>query len=311
VAAVTGGNHPGRYDCHKATWKGTTVSQRGPDPFPPEGVDLDHPSVARVYDFLLGGTANWAIDRAFGEQVLDGFPVLKSVAVANRLFLHRAVRHLVRLGVRQFIDIGSGIPTMGNTHQIADEVTADSKVVYVDNEPVAVAHSRYLLDKHGDPKRHAVIHADMRDPDGLWERVGETGVIDFSQPVAVLLVAVLHIHQPGHDGEDIGPESVARYRKLMNPGSYLVISQVTDEGVPAEVGEKLVELKQLYDASSNPVVWRKQSEIRALLGDFELLEPGMTWTPLWHPEESSPNSPELEFASPEESVIWVGVGRKP
>ncbi|WP_431874794.1 SAM-dependent methyltransferase [Amycolatopsis sacchari] len=287
------------------------MSQRGPDAFPPEGVDLEHPSVARVYDYLLGGDANWAIDRAFGDKVLAGFPVLQSVAISNRLYLHRAVRHLMRLGVRQFIDIGSGIPTMGNTHQVADEVSPDSRVVYIDNEPVAVAHSRYLLEKHGDPKRHAVVQADMRDPDGLWERVAETGVIDFEQPVAVLLVAVLHVQQPGHDGTDIGPQCVARYRELMSSGSYLVISQVTDEGVPDELADKLVELKAMYDASSNPVVWRKQSEIRDLLGDFELVEPGMTWTPLWHPEESSPNSPELEFSTPEESVIWVGVGRKP
>ncbi|WP_236795142.1 SAM-dependent methyltransferase [Amycolatopsis sp. GM8] len=287
------------------------MNDRGPDPFPPEGVDLDHPSVARVYDFLLGGSANWAIDRAFGEQVVNRFPLLKSVAIANRLYLHRAVRQLLRLGVRQFIDIGSGIPTMGNTHQIADEVAPDSKVVYIDNEPVAVAHSRYLLDKQGDPARHAVIHGDMRDPDGLWERVAETGVIDFDQPVAVLLVAVLHIQQPGRDGTDVGPQAVARYRELLKSGSYLVISHLTDEGVPPELDQKLVELKALYDASSNPVVWRKQGEIAALLGDFELLPPGMTWTPLWHPEESSPNSPALEFERPEESVIWVGVGRKP
>lgn len=287
------------------------MSERGPDPFPPEGVDLEHPSVARVYDYLLGGSANWAIDRAFGEKVTAGFPVLKSVAMANRLFLHRAVRHLVRLGVRQFIDVGSGIPTMGNTHQIADAVAADSRVVYIDNEPVAVAHSRYLLDNHGAPGRHAVIRGDMRDPEGLWEQVAETGVIDFEQPVALLLVAVLHIQQPGHDGTDIGPRAVAQYRELLRSGSYLVVSQVTDEGVPPELDQKLVELKAMYDKSTSPVVWRSQGEIRALLGDFELVEPGMTWTPLWHPEESGPDAPVITFAKPEESVIWVGVGRKP
>ncbi|WP_243769832.1 SAM-dependent methyltransferase [Amycolatopsis acidicola] len=287
------------------------MSERGPDPFPPEGVDLERPSVARVYDFLLGGSANWAIDREFGEKVLAGFPLLKSVAVANRLFLHRAVRHLVRLGVRQFVDIGSGIPTMGNTHQIADEVAADSRVVYVDNEPVAVAHSRYLLDNQGDPRRHAVVRGDMRDPDGLWEQVADTGVIDFAEPVALLLVAVLHIQQPGHDGTDIGPAAVARYRELLGSGSYLVISQVTDEGVPPELEDKLAELKEMYDRSTSPVVWRSQREIRALLGDFELVEPGMTWTPLWHPEESGPGAPVITFAQPEESVIWAGVGKKP
>jgi hypothetical protein len=274
-------------------------------------VDLEHPSIARVYDFLLGGTANWAIDRAFGEKVLTSFPLLKSVATANRLYLHRAVRHLVRLGVRQFVDIGSGIPTMGNTHQIADEVAPDSKVVYIDNEPVAVAHSRYLLEKHGDPQRHAVVQADLRDPDGLWDHVAGAGVIDFQEPVALLLVAVLHIQQPDHDGVDIGPRSVARYRQLLTSGSYLVISQVTDEGVPAALDAKLIELKDLYDGSASPVVWRSRSEIRELLGDFELLEPGMTWTPQWHPEENGPDAPEIRFGAPEESVVWAGVARKP
>lgn len=291
------------------------MSQRGTDPFPPEGVDLDHPSVARVYDFLLGGTSNWAIDRAFGEKVLTEFPVLRQVAIQNRLFLHRAVRHLIGLGVKQFIDIGSGIPTMGNTHQIADRIAPDSRVVYIDNEPVAIAHSRHLLDKEGDAERHAVVHADMRDPDELWDRVKNTGVIDFSQPVAVLLIAVLHIVQPGRDGTDIGPQSVARYRELLPSGSYLAISALTDEGVPEAVGQKLVEVKKMYDASSNPVVWRKQEEIAALLGDFELVDPGMTWTPLWHPEHTSADIPQLdlevELSTPAEACIRAGVGRKP
>ncbi|NKQ58315.1 methyltransferase [Amycolatopsis sp. K13G38] len=287
------------------------MSQQGPDPFPLEGVDLDHPSVARVYDWLLGGTANWAIDREFGSKVVTAFPLLKSVALSNRLFLHRAVRHLVRRGVRQFIDIGSGIPTVGNTHQIADEVAPDSRVVYADYEPVAVAHSRLLLEQHGDRRRHAIIQADMRDPGRLWDGVRETDVIDFSQPVAVLLVAVLHIQQLDGDGIEVGPESVARYRELLPSGSYLAVSQVTDEGVPAGVDQQLADLKQMYDASTSPVIWRRQGEIRALMGDFELLEPGMTWTPLWHPEDSGANAPVITFETPEESVIWCGVGRKP
>jgi hypothetical protein len=291
------------------------VSRRGPDPFPPEGVDLDHPSVARVYDYYLGGTSNWAIDRAFGEKVLAEFPILRQVAIQNRLYLHRAIRHLVSLGVKQFIDIGSGIPTMGNTHQVADEAAPDSRVVYIDNEPVAIAHSRYLLDEEGDRKRHAVVQADLRDPDGLWDQVTNTGVIDFSQPVAVLMIAVLHVMQPGRDGTDIGAQSVARYRELLPSGSYLAISAISDEGVPEAVGQKLVEVKRMYDAASSPVIWRKQDEIAALLGDFELVDPGMTWTPLWHPELTGTEVPdlelEIELKTPAEACIWAGVGRKP
>jgi hypothetical protein len=279
-------------------------------PVPP-GVDLEHPSVARVYDFYLGGTANWAIDREFGKKVLAQFPLLRPVAKANRIFLQRAVRHLVRLGVRQFIDIGSGVPTMGSTHEIADELSQDTKVVYIDNEPVAVAHSQMLLDQKGDANRHAVINADLREPDELWQRVRETEVLDLTKPVAVLMVAVLHVQQTGPDGTDIGPAAVARYRQLVAPGSYLAISHVTSEGVPAELDAKLVELKKMYDNRSSPVIWRTHDEIRALFGDFPLVDPGLTWTTLWHPEETSPTAPVITFATPNESVIVAGVGRKP
>jgi hypothetical protein len=287
------------------------VTDSEQDPFPPQGVDLEHPSVARVYDWYLGGTANWAIDREFGERVLSMFPLLRPIAIANRLFLHRAVRHLVGLGVRQFVDVGSGVPTMGNTHQVADEVAPDSRVVYIDHEPVAVAHSQVLLEKSGDPARHAVINADLRSPDRLWQRVVETGVIDLDEPIALLVIAVLHVQQPDADGVDAGPRAMARYRELLPPGSYLAVSHLTDDGVPDDMTDKLVELKKMYDTSSSPVIWRTHDQIRALLGDFDLVPPGMGWTQSWHPEETGPNSPVIDFERPNEAAIWAGVGRKP
>lgn len=280
------------------------------DPAAPPGVDLEHPSVARVYDFYLGGTANWAIDREFGKKVLSRFPLLRPIAKANRLFLHRAVRHLAKQGIRQFIDVGSGVPTMGSTHMVADEFTDGARVVYIDNEPVAVAHSQMLLEESGDPNRHAAINADLREPDELWQRVREIEVLDLTKPVALLLVAVLHVQQPGPDGVDAGPAAVARFRQLLTPGSYMAISHITSEGVPPEMDEKLVELKQMYDSRSSPVIWRTHDEIAALFGDFELLEPGLTWTALWHPEETSPTAPVITFATPNESMIWAGVGQK-
>jgi S-adenosyl methyltransferase len=286
------------------------VTDSGSSQFPPQGVELDRPTAARVYDWLLGGTANWAIDREFGAKVVERFPLLKDISVSNRLFLHRAVRHLVSMGVRQFIDIGSGIPTMGNTHQVADEVAPDSRVVYVDNEPVAIAHSKILLEQEGDPDRHAAIQADLRDPDELWSEVAGAGVIDFTEPVAMLLVAVLHFQQL-HGGVDRGPASLARLRQLLPSGSYLVLSHTTYEGVPQPLYQNLVDLDTMYKSTANPVVWRAQHEIREMFGDFELIEPGMTWTPLWHPEDSSPTSPMIEFDEPEESVILAGVARKP
>ncbi|TDV56567.1 SAM-dependent methyltransferase [Actinophytocola oryzae] len=282
------------------------------------GVDVDRPSVARVYDYYLGGNANWAVDREFGARVLESFPLLRNVAIANRLFLNRLVRHLTNLGIRQFLDIGAGMPTVGSTHQIADELAAatgrtpDAHVVYVDNEPIAVAHAEILLEKGGDRGRHGVIRADLREPDDLWRDAMATGLLDPDEPIALLLIAVLHVHQPGSDGvTDIGPESVARLRELLPVGSYLAMTHITDEGVPPEVGEKLVELKRMYDtSSSSDAIWRSHRDIEAMLGDFAVLEPGWTWLTEWHPEETGPTVRPIAFPTPNHAVGWAGVGRK-
>lgn len=289
-----------------------------PDPVPPTGVDVTRPSVARVYDYYLGGSANWAIDREFGDRVLAKFPLLKDIAVANRLFLNRVVRHLAKRGVRQFLDVGAGVPTRGNTHEVADELalregrTPDTRVVYVDNEPIAVAHAEVLLSKAGDANRHAVIEADLRAPDVLWEQAIATELLDPSEPVALLLIAVLHVHQPGADGTtDIGAESVARFRELLPAGSYLAVSHITDDGVPPELDDKLVELKRMYDtSSSSDVIWRPRAGIEAMLGDFEPVEPGWTWTTEWRPEETGPQATLIRFPTPSHAAIWSGVGQK-
>lgn len=280
--------------------------------YPLQDVDLQRPSVARVYDYYLGGNTNWAVDREFGDRVLAEFPVIRDIALSNRLFLHRLIRHLVGLGIRQFIDIGSGVPTMGHTHQIADEVAPGAaRVVYVDHEPVAVAHSRILLEDHGDPTRHAAIQADLREPDNLWEHVLTTGVIDTDQPIALLLIAVLHVRQPDPaTGQDIGPAVVARYRDLLSPGSYLALSHLTDDDVPTDVRTKLARLKQLCDAAGNPVIWRTREQITALFGDFAMVDPGLTWTPLWHPENSSPSARTVAFDSPNGSAVLAGVAQR-
>jgi hypothetical protein len=221
------------------------------------------------------------------------------------------VRHLVRLGIRQFVDIGSGVPTMGHTHTVADEVSAGCRVVYADYEPVAVAHSRLLLEHQGDSTRHAAIQGDLRDPDGLWAQVAQTGVIDLSQPVGLLVIAVLHVAQPGPNGTDIGADAIARYRKLVPAGSYLAISHACVDGVPVDSADRLNELKDAYGRAGNELIFRTRDQIRALFGDFDLVDPGMSWAPSWHPEEARPESPEVEFVVPSESVVYVGVGRKP
>ncbi|HEX3590587.1 MAG TPA: SAM-dependent methyltransferase [Pseudonocardiaceae bacterium] len=282
------------------------------DPFPPEGVNLDRPSIARVYDYLLGGDANWAIDREFGDKIVEMFPTARPIAQANRQFLFRAVRHLMRLGVRQFVDVGAGVPTMDHTHSVADAFEqGTATVVYVDNEPVAVAHAQILLEQHGDPARHTAINADLRAPDRLWQQVLDTGLVDPAQPVALLLIAVLHVQQRDERQREIGEELVARYRDLLPSGSFLAISHVTTDGVAESVAARLADAKALYDSLASPVQWRSHAQIEAMFGDFTLLDPGLTWAAAWHPEEAGDGPAGPVFDDPSESVVLAGVGRKP
>jgi hypothetical protein len=270
-------------------------------------LDLEHPSVARVYDYLLGGSSNWHIDRAFAHRLLDQFPEFRQIALANRMFVNRVVKYLARRGVQQFLDIGSGILSKGNTHQIADESAAGCRVVYVDNEPVTVAHAELLLDEVGDPRRHTIVQADLRHPDELWTAAMSTGILDAEQPIAVLIFSVLHVIEPAPDGDDVGAQSVARYRELLPPGSYLGISHVTSEGIPEELVPKVAELKDLCDRScASNVYCRTRAAIEALLGDFKRVDPGMVWAPEWHPEEGR----GVPLPSPSHAVVWAGVGQK-
>lgn len=274
----------------------------------PPGVDLHHPSVARVYDFLLGGTAYWAMDRSFAKQVLDHFPEFREIARANRLFVNRVVRYLVKRGVRQFVDIGSGVLSSGNTHQVANEVAPDTRVIYVDNDPVTVAHAEILLDREGDPDRHVVVNADLRSPDDLWRQVQCTRILDPDEPTAVLMFSVLHSLPPEPGDRDPAARLMARYRELIPTGSYLGVSHLTTEGVPSELPPKLAVLRRLCeDWHSGMAYCRSHVAVRALLGDFDLVRPGMVWAPLWHPEESTT---AVQFPEPNHSVVWAGVGRK-
>jgi hypothetical protein len=280
--------------------------------FVPKGVDITRPSIARIYDYYLGGKTNWMADEIFAEKVIKQLPIVQDMALANRQFLNRAVAYLCDSGVRQFLDIGAGVPSVGNTHQVADSVAQGCRVVYVDNEPIAVAHARDLLDRGGDPDRQTMIEADLRDPDDLWSKALDSGLLDPDEPVGLLMIAVLHIAQPHQvDGTELGPTAVARYRELVPPGSYLAISHATDDGIPPQQAEQLNKVIEMYEKSSGSAILRTRDQIAEFMGDFEVVDPGMAWTPEWHPEyQRFALSADVHFAQASEAAVWAGVAQK-
>jgi SAM-dependent methyltransferase len=261
----------------------------------PEGVDINRPSQARAYDYLLGGSHNFAVDREIANRAIAMMPDVALQAQANRAFLHRAVRYLVDAGITQFLDIGSGIPTLGNVHEVAQRAVPGARVVYVDTEAVAVAHSRQIL--AGNPDAVA-IQEDLRRPDAILTHPEVRALFDFDQPIALLLLAIVHAIPDESDPAGI----LARLRDELPAGSHLVLSHVTYESLP-EVWKRLADLSRLTD---NPVTPRSRGEIEGFFAGFELVAPGLVWAPLWRPE-----SPDDVDDDPERSSNYVGVGRKP
>ncbi|SCF45901.1 S-adenosyl methyltransferase [Micromonospora matsumotoense] len=232
------------------------------------------PNVARMYDYYLGGCHNFAADRAAAEQILRIFPDTGIAAQANRHFLRRAVRHAAELGVRQFLDIGAGLPTQGNVHEIVRQVAPDSTVVYVDYDEVAVAHARRLLPVDG---RTTVVHGDLRHPDELLAHPDVRAVIDFGRPVAVLLVAVLHFVT---DAEQPWA-AVTRLREATVPGSPLVVSHLTMDGappLPTRQGQAV------YQRSSAPLVPRPHADVLRFFDGYDLVDPGLVRVADWRPD---------------------------
>jgi hypothetical protein len=259
-------------------------------------VDLDRPSAARMYDYYLGGAHNFAVDREAAERAIAALPATVPAARTNRAFLQRAVRFLVESGVRQFIDLGSGIPTSGNVHEVAQLIDPAVRVAYVDIDAVAVAHGQAVLDGN---ELTTFVHADLRDVDSVLYDPELRQLIDFSEPVALLMVAVLHFIP---DSQGL-PDIAARYRAALPAGSYLTISHMSMAGQPIEFLERF---KAVYAKTANPVVWRSREEITALFGDLELVEPGVVTLPLWRPDGIS------YFAeAPERFPGFAGVARKP
>ncbi|MCP2259168.1 S-adenosyl methyltransferase [Streptoalloteichus tenebrarius] len=246
-----------------------------------ERVDKELPSAARMYDYYLGGTHNFASDRRAAEQAIAAMPATVLGARANRAFLRRAVQFLVDAGVRQFLDLGSGIPTVGNVHEVAHRVAPDARVVYVDVDPVAVAHSRGLL---ADEPNAAAVRADLRDVDRVLGHPEVARLLDLDQPVGLLMVAVLHFVPLSDDAAGI----VARYRDALAPGSHLALSHMSLTGQAPEVLERF---QAVYANADNQVVLRSREELLDLFTGFDLVEPGLVPLAAWRPDTET--SPEL------------------
>ena len=261
----------------------------------PKNVDIEKASAARLYDFYLGGSYNFEVDRELGRKVAAAAPGVYDFALLNRAFLRRAVQYMVSQGIDQFLDIGSGIPTAGNVHEIAQRTNPDARVVYVDNEPVAVAHSELLLENNPNA---VTIEADLREPDDILGHEKTRRMLDFSRPIGLLTVAVYHFIPDSDDPRGL----LARYRSALSSGSYLALSHVTTD----TMGEQVRQIIELYRNSQNPAIARTREQFTAMFDGFELVEPGVVFTPEWHPE-----SPEDVGEHPEESAVYAGVGRKP
>ena len=252
-------------------------------------VDPEVPNAARMYDYFLGGSHNFAADRAAVDQIKLVMPFAAQVIHANRYFLGRAVRYCAREGMDQFLDLGSGIPTVGNVHEAARTIDPAARVAYVDNEPVTVASATALLD--GDPLA-TITAADLREPDAVFDAPGVRELLDLSRPVALLTVSVLQfVHD---DDEAVG--LVEKYRRRLAPGSMHVLSHVTGDHDTTE----LTAAEDVYRATANPGRLRSREQVAALLGDIELVEPGIADVTEWRPED---------MVGGQHRGLWAAVGR--
>ncbi|MCT9935091.1 SAM-dependent methyltransferase [Planotetraspora sp. A-T 1434] len=255
--------------------------------------DPNTPSVARLYDYYLGGKDNFAADREAAERLLAVAPEVRLAARENRAFLGRAVRFLAQSGITQFLDIGTGLPTQGNVHEVAGEVVGGARVVYVDNDPIVLGHARALLAGDGHT---TVVKGDLRDPEEILNHADVVKALDFSKPIGLLLVAVMHFISE----EDEPARILTTLREALPAGSYLVLSHGTLDGRSEAVRAGT----QVYSKTTASATPRTRDEIRALFDGFELVDPGLVWLPEWRPLQ-----PEF-IDPPESSLIYCGVGRK-
>jgi len=261
----------------------------------PTGIDVTTPNVARMYDYYLGGKDNYAADRAAAERVIGAFPDVRTAVRENRAFLGRAVRFLVaEAGIRQFIDIGTGLPTQSIVREIARELAPDARVVYADYDPVVVAHGQMILSS-AEPV--TFIEGDIRHPGEILGNSDLRSLVDLNEPVAILLVAILNFVADQERPVGI----IGRLREAMAPGSYLVISHGASEERPATVQK----VEEVYEKATARAVLRTRDEIMPFFEGFDLVEPGLVYAPQWRPDVPHRAG---ELADPGTAMTLAGVG---
>ena len=257
------------------------------------GIDTSTAHPARVYDYWLGGKDNFAADREAAEMALHAYPQLAEAVQSNRAFLARAVRYLTGVGVRQFLDIGTGIPAANNTHQVAQQEVPDSRIVYVDNDPIVLLHARALL-KSAPQGACDYIQADLRDPDEILARAAKT--LDFSKPVALMLLAVLQFIADTENPYAL----VSRLLTALPSGSYLVLAHPTDDFNPNRQGESI---QRYNERVADQATLRGHDETARFFEGLELVEPGLVTSSKWQPDS--------DITAARHSSMWCGVARKP
>ncbi|MGA5383405.1 SAM-dependent methyltransferase [Streptomyces pseudogriseolus] len=261
----------------------------------PRSIDITVPSVSRMYDFYLGGSHNFEVDREAARKAMEFMPGLPKVMQANRAFMRRAVRFAVTEGVTQFLDIGSGIPTFGNVHEVAQAADPGARVMYVDHDPVAVAHSKVVLEGNG---RAGILAADLRKPQEILgsDEVGQ--LIDLNRPVALLLVAILHFVEEADDPYG----AVAELSEALAPGSMLVLTHAAYEGIPLPP-ERAEGAVDVYRDMRNPLIMRTREEIARFFEGYDMVEPGLVPMPRWRPDTAPEDEDPYAFSG------LAGVGR--
>ncbi|MGH3625574.1 MAG: SAM-dependent methyltransferase [Sciscionella sp.] len=263
-------------------------------------IDASRPSAARMYDYYLGGNAHYAVDAAFGQRMFEICPYLDVWAHHNREFLQRAARFMARQGIHQFLDIGSGIPTVGNTHQVVRELVADARVVYVDNDLEAVNQSYELLARE-NTTGVTIVEADLRYPESILDHADIQRLINFDQPLGLLTVSVWPFVADSERPDAL----MAHYRDRLASGSYVGMTHVSVEEASDEAKRQIAAVADSYVETSDPITMRSRQQFTAFFDGVDILEPGVGYAPDWRPDQP------VDTDDPARPCNFAAVGYKP